>query len=470
MNWIFLGLITISVLTAALTGTMPKLTEGTLASAKSAVELALGLIGQMTLWLGLVGVVREAGLLRSVANGLKPIMVRLFPEVPPDHPAMGAMIMNLAANVLGLGNAATPFGLKAMQELDKLNQRKGVSTNSMALFLAINTSGVAVLPLGVIATRAALGSHDAAGIVIPTLIATSCSTVFAVIACKLLERRPMFALEKYGPVTVDETKNKAPDAASLEKAEAMAAVAPKVEKWRSAVALSIVALVVFGMMRQTVIASGGCAANDGAWLCLGAVSPAQTQGAFDITRGFLSDWLLPLLILSMVTVGFTRQVKIYETFIASAKEGFQTVMAIIPFLVGMLVAIGMFRASGALEALVKALSPLLSPIGFPPEALPMALIRPLSGSGALGVMSDSIKAYGPDSFVGYLVSVLNGSTETTFYVLAVYYGAVQVKVLRHALLACLVADFAGPLGAFLACKLFFGTAPMVVTAATVAPK
>lgn len=442
VNWIFLGLIVVSILTAGFTGTMPKVTEASLTSAKSAVELAIGLIGQMTLWLGLVGVLREAGLMRSVANGLKPIMSRLFPEVPIDHPAMGAMIMNLAANVLGLGNAATPFGLKAMQELDKLNQQKGVATNSMALFLAINTSGVAVLPLGVIAVRATMGSKDPAGIIVPTLIATMCSTVFAVIACKVLEKRAMFAPGKYGPVEIDATKLKAPDADALEKAEAIAAAAPKPELWRQVIAGGIGVAIVVALVRHVM-------------------SAPDTQSAFDVTRGVLSDWLLPLLILSIVTLGFGRQVKVYEAFIASAKEGFQTVTAIIPFLVGMLVAIGMLRASGAMDVLVGLLAPLVAPIGFPAEALPMALIRPLSGSGALGVMTESLKTYGPDSFLGYLISVLNGSTETTFYVLALYFGAVQVKVLRHSLAACLVADFAGPLGAFLACKVFFSAAPMI---------
>lgn len=442
VNWIFLGLIVVSILTAGFTGTMPKVTEASLTSAKSAVELAIGLIGQMTLWLGLVGVLREAGLMRSVANGLKPIMSRLFPEVPVDHPAMGAMIMNLAANVLGLGNAATPFGLKAMQELDKLNQQKGVATNSMALFLAINTSGVAVLPLGVIAVRATMGSKDPAGIIVPTLIATMCSTVFAVIACKLLEKRAMFAPGKYGPVEIDATKLKAPDADALEKAEAIAAAAPKPELWRQVIAGGIGVAIVVALVRHVM-------------------SAPDTQSAFDVTRGVLSDWLLPLLILSIVTLGFGRQVKVYEAFIASAKEGFQTVTAIIPFLVGMLVAIGMLRASGAMDVLVGLLAPVVAPIGFPAEALPMALIRPLSGSGALGVMTESLKTYGPDSFLGYLISVLNGSTETTFYVLALYFGAVQVKVLRHSLAACLVADFAGPLGAFLACKVFFSAAPMI---------
>lgn len=441
VNWIFFGLIAISVLTAAFTGSMGKVTEASIASTKTAVELAIGLIGQMTLWLGLVGVLRESGLLGSVARALRPVMGRLFPEVPPDHPAMGAMIMNMAANVLGLGNAATPFGLKAMQELDKLNTRKGVATNSMALFLAINTAGVAVLPLSAIAVRAALGSKDPAGIIIPTLLATSMSTVLAVITCKLLERRSVFAVEKYGAVEVDQAQLKLPDAAALQQAEALAAKTQKPEPWRQLVAAGIGVAIVVALARHTLNA------------------PAT---GFELTRGVLSEWLLPLLILSLVTLGFGRQVRVYEAFISAAKDGFTTVTGIIPFLVGMLVAIGMFRASGAMGVLVQVLSPLVAPIGFPPEALPMALIRPLSGSGALGVMTDALKSYGPDSFVGYLVSVLNGSTETTFYVLALYFGAVQVKVLRHALAACLVTDVAGPIGAFLACKLFFSSAPYVI--------
>ncbi len=441
VNWVFAGLIVASVLTAAFNGTMHELTESTALSAKSAVELAIGLIGQMTLWLGLLGVLREAGLLRSLANALRPLMSRLFPEVPPDHPAMGAMILNLAANVLGLGNAATPFGLKAMQELDKLNTRKGVATNSMALFLAINTSCVA-LPLTVIGIRASLGSKDPAGIIVPTLLAASFAMILSVIACKLLERRAFFALERYGPMELDASKVTAPDPAALEKAEALAAVAPKTPIWRQLAGATIGAAVVFALVSHVM------------------ASPASVS-AFELTRGILSDWMLPLLILTIVTLGFGRQVRVYEAFIASAKEGFQTVISIIPFLVGVLVSIGMFRASGAMEMLVKVLSPVLAPIGFPPEALPMALIRPLSGSGALGVMSDGLKAYGPDSFLGYLLSVLSGSTETTFYVLALYFGAVQVKTLRHTLAACLVSDFAGPLGALWVCRIFFASAPYI---------
>ncbi|MBL8912148.1 MAG: hypothetical protein JNM17_15745 [Archangium sp.] len=459
MNWIFLALIVISVVTAAFTGRMPKLTEATITSSKSAVELALGLIGQMTLWLGMVGVLREAGLMGSIGRGLKPVLGRLFPDVPADHPAMSAMIMNIAANMLGLGNAATPFGLKAMQELDKLNTRKGVATNSMALFLAINTSGVALLPVTVIALRASAGSKDATGIIIPSLLSTLFTCLVTVTVCKLLEKRPMFAVEKYGPVTVDETKLKAPDAVSLEKAEELAALAPKLSPWRQWFAVGIVLAVALAMIRQMVIQTGFCATAADSLICTGVDPAVQSFGG-----SILSDWLLPLLILTIVMLGFTRGARVYEAFIGSAKEGFQTVVGIIPFLVGVLVAIGMFRASGAMEMLVKALTPLVSPFGFPAEALPMALIRPLSGSGALGVMSEGLKAYGPDSFVGYLVSVLNGSTETTFYVLALYFGAVQVKVMRHTLAACVVGDFAGPFGAFIVCKIFFGAAPLIVPA------
>ncbi len=443
MNWIFLALVVVSVLTAAFTGSMQQLTDATLASGRSAADLALSLIGQMTLWLGLFGVVREAGLLKSVGNFVKPVMTRLFPEVPADHPAMGAMIMNIAANMLGLGNAATPFGLKAMAELDTLNERKGVATNAMALFLAINTSGMAVLPLGVVAVRAAVGSKDAAGIIVPTFLASACSTVCAVLAAKLLQRRAIFSVERAGAVDVDAARHKAIDAEALQKAEALATLTPEAARWRVAATWAVLLALLVALVRHLLAADGP---------------------TFETVRAMLSGWLLPVLILVIVTVGFGRQVKVYEAFIAAAKEGFQTCVTIIPFLVGMLVAIGMFRASGAMEVLVSALTPLVAPLGFPAEALPMALIRPLSGSGALAVMSEALKTYGPDSFLGYLVSTINGGTETTFYVLALYFGAVQVKAMRHTLAACVVADLAGPISALLACRFFFAGVPLMMIA------
>jgi spore maturation protein SpmA len=439
MNWIFAGLIIVSVLTAAFTGRMGDVTKAGIDSAKSAVELSIGLIGQMTLWLGFFGILRQAGLVNGIARLLTPALRGLFPEIPPGHPALGAMVMNIAANVLGLGNAATPFGLKAMQELDSLNARRGVATNSMALFLAINTSGVAVLPLGAVAVRATLGSKDPAGIILPTLIATTASTLVAVLVAKALEKRALFAPERYAGVTVDApAPAKVPDVAVLEQAEALAATRPAAPAWK--------VLLAWAVGVATVAALGLHIAH----------LPPET-GGIEATRGILGDWLLPMLMLVIVLVGFGRDVKVYEAFIGAAKEGFQVGVGIIPFLVAILVGVGMFRASGAMDALTRTLAPVLEAAGgFPPEALPMALVRPLSGNGALGVMTEVMKTHGPDSFVGYLVSTIMGGTETTFYVLALYFGSVQVKALRHTLVACVAADFAGPIAAFLACKLFFG--------------
>ncbi|MEW5739033.1 MAG: nucleoside recognition domain-containing protein [Myxococcota bacterium] len=435
MNWIFVGLVVISVVAAAFTGRMQALTDASVTSAKAAVELSIGLIGQMTLWLGFVGVLRQAGLMQGLARLLKPVMTRLFPDVPPEHPAMGAMIMNIASNLLGLGNAATPFGLKAMQELDSLNQKKGVATNAMVTFLAINTAGLTLLPLNVIALRASAGSKDPAGIIVPTILATLFTTFCAVAAAKLLQGRGLFAVERYAEAA-PLAAIKAPDAEALAKAEATAAIEAKAPIWRQLVAAAIGAAIVFALARFVLS------------------QPAEAKG-LEVARGVFSGWLLPLLMLAIVTVGFARQVKVYEAFVGAAKEGFTTAVSIIPFLVAMLVCIGLFRASGAMDVLLGALTPLLAPIGFPSEALPMALLRPLSGSGAMGVLTDTMNKSGPDSFVGYLVSVLYGTTETTFYVLALYFGVVQVRAVRHALAACVVADLLGPLGALVICRAFF---------------
>lgn len=440
MNWIFFGLIATSVLTASLNGSMPQVTDATTASAKAALELALGLVGQMTLWLGLVGIIREAGMLTVLARVLRPVMTRLFPEVPADHPAMGSMLLNIAANMLGQGNAATPFGLKAMKELDSLNPRKGVATNAMATFLAINTTGIAVLPLTTIAVRASLGSKDAAGIIAPTLFATFTATVVAVVAARVLQGARWWAPERYEVQNlVPRTTSPDPaalDKSALDKAEAVAAIAHRMNPARLTAALTIGCVVLCALGRHLYVS-------------------LQSSSGLQVLRSVLSGWPIPLIILLVVLVGLARGVKLYETFIASAKESFQTAISVIPFLVGMLVAIGMFRASGAMDALVGVLAPVVTPLGFPAEALPMAFIRPLSGSGATGVMSELMKTHGPDSFLGYLVSVMNGGTETTFYVLALYFGVVQVKVLRHALPACVAADLASPAAALFICRLFF---------------
>jgi spore maturation protein SpmA len=396
---------------------METLSTAMVESATGAVDLAIGLVGVMTLFLGLMKVAEAGGMLVILARLIRPLMVRLFPEVPADHPAMGAMILNLSANALGLGNAATPFGIRAMQELERLNPQPGTATNAMALFLAINTSSVTLLPTGVIALRAAAGSTDPAIILPTTLLATIGSTTVAIVATKLYQRlAPVLA-----PAAVEPEKrpagNDPEDASTLEAADSAYPL------WTSIVAL--VALV------------------------------SLIPGAILFGKA-LSPWILPGLMAGFLVFGAVRRVMIYEVFVEGAKEGFQVALRIIPYLVAILVAVGMLRASGALDLLVGALSPVTGRFGLPAEALPMALMRPLSGSGAYGILASIINdpAIGPDSYTGVLVSTLQGSTETTFYVMAVYFGAVQVRRIRHAMAAALTADAAGVIFAVVACWLF----------------
>jgi spore maturation protein SpmA len=395
---------------------MQSLTEGLVESAKSSVELAIGLIGIMAFFLGLMKIAEEGGLLRIIARLVRPMMVRLFPDVPPEHPAMGAMIMNISANAMGLGNAATPFGIRAMQELDTLNPQKGTATNAMALFLAINTSSVTLLPTGVIALRAAAGSGDPAGILPTTLFATFCSTAVAIIAAKLYQRfTPAPAVLREESITQkSNTKEDLPEEASGEY-----------PAWVSYLGLA----------------------------GLAALIPIATLYGKEI-----GPWIIPGLAVALLGFGMAKKVRVYESFVEGAKEGFNVAVKIIPYLVAILAAVGMFRSSGALDLFVGAVGEYTALIGLPAEALPMALMRPLSGSGAFGVLAETINnpAIGPDSYIGYLVSTIQGSTETTFYVLAVYFGAVQVRKTRHALAAGLTADVAGIAGAVAACWYLFG--------------
>jgi spore maturation protein SpmA len=423
MNAIWLGLVVASIITAAFTGTMEAVSNASIESAKSAVTLALGLIGVMAFWLGLMRVVQEGGLLHALARALRPLMARLFPDVPPDHPAMSAMIMNIATNMLGLGNAATPFGIKAMMELNRLNPVPGVATDAMVLFLAINTSNVALAPLGVIALRASLGSANAAGIWLPTLFATSCSTLVAIATAKLLQR-VVPPITAYAPVAG--VAAAAP--ADLPTGDDVGRDRPT-SPLGCAAALGVVAAIIVGLIAHL---RAGLA--DGSTLA-------------DLLRNAASHWLLPVLIALMLMYGVAKRVAVYDAMITGAKEGFQVAVRIIPFLVAIVVAAGMFRASGLLGLIVRAIGPITGAVGFPAEALPMAILRPLSGSGAYAVMAEIMQANGPDSYVGYLVSTLQGSTETTFYVLAVYFGAVAISRVRHAVACGLAADLAGYAGA-----------------------
>ena len=395
---------------------MEALATGMIDTAADSVTLAIGLVGVMSLFLGLMKVAEVGGLLTIIARLLRPLMVRIFPEVPAEHPAMGAMILNLSANVMGLGNAATPFGIRAMQELDKLNAHKGTATNAMVLFLAVNTSSVTLLPTGVIALRAAAGSAEPAAILPTTLFATLISTTVAILSAKLYQRWfPM------GPV---------PDSVEGEEAGEIEEIAPIAEEsgaypgWVSALALlGVVALIPLAILYGR------------------AVSP----------------WIIPGLMVALLGFGMSRGVRVYEVFVDGAKDGFQVAIRIIPYLVAILVAVGMFRASGAMELLIQPLGIVTELIGLPAEALPMALLRPLSGSGAYGILASILSdpATGPDTYVGFLVSTFQGSTETTFYVLAVYFGAVNIRRIRHALAAGLTADIAGVAAAVAICAVMF---------------
>ena len=388
-------------------------------AAKGSVTLAIGLVGVMALFLGLMKVAEAGGLLAIIAKTVRPLMVRLFPEVRADHPAMGAMIMNISANVLGLGNAATPFGIRAMQELDKLNPHKGTASNAMVMFLAINTSSVTLLPTGVIALRASAGSADPAGILPTTLFATICSTIVAITAVKLYQRFTKPA-EAYASDTVEST----------EVSDSESDVMPPEPSAPYPVWVSVAVLAV-------VI----------------ALIPVTILYGRDI-----APWIIPGLLVALLGFGAIRGVRIYEVFVEGAKDGFNVALRIIPYLVAILVAVAMLRASGALELLITPLGVVTSMVGLPPEALPMALLRPLSGSGAYGVLASIIQdpATGPDTYVGYLVSTFQGSTETTFYVLAVYFGAVQIRRIRHALAAALTADIAGIAAAVAITAYLFG--------------
>ncbi|MDJ0864711.1 MAG: nucleoside recognition domain-containing protein [Myxococcota bacterium] len=428
LNGIWLGLMLGSVLCAAYLGRMDAVKAEGLAAAREAVDLVIRLVGVMALFLGLMRVARDGGLLHLVTRALSPLLRRLFPEVPPDHPAMGAMVMNLASNVLGLGNAATPFGLKAMVELEKLNPRPGVASDPMVLFLAINASSVALIPTGVIALRESLKSVAPDAIWGPTLIATSFSTVVAVSMALALRRLPRFRADRY---EVSEPAEAAPGPADAVEVP----VLPEPPGPMSPGAR----LVVYGFLVALL----------GALVLHVARAPAGT-GAGELFRELLGSWFLPVFMVSLLLFGVAGRVRVYEAAVEGAKEALEVGVRIVPFLVMILVALGMFRASGAMELFVGLLDPLLGGL-IPAEALPMAILRPLSGSGAYGLMVEIMETHGPDSFVGMLVSSLQGSTETTFYVLTIYLGAARVRESRYALGACLSGDLAGVVAATAAC-------------------
>jgi spore maturation protein SpmA len=370
-------------------------------SSKSAFEIALGLTGVMTLWLGVMKVGERAGMLDLLTRGLAPLFKRLFPDIPANHPALGAMTMNMGANMLGLDNAATPLGIKAMQELQKLNPNPDTASDAQVLFRVINTASVTLLPVTIFTFRAQLGAADPTDVFVPLLITTYIGTLCGLLVTGLFQRLHL---------------------------------------WN----------------RVTMAYLGGATALIG-----GLVAYFSQLDAAEMTRqsSILSNVLLSGLIVTFLLMAVWRRVNAYEAFIEGAKEGFHTAVTIIPYLVAMLVAIGVFRASGALDLLMGGMRSAVLAFGFDArwvDALPTALMKPFSGSGARAMMIDTMQTHGADSFAGRLASIVQGSTETTFYVLAVYFGAVGIKRVRHAVTCGLVADVAGILAAIAMAYLFFG--------------
>jgi spore maturation protein SpmA len=426
------------VVVAAITGQFAEINQAALTAARSAVmDVALPLCGAMTLWLGIVRLAEKAGLIHHFARLIRPILVRLFSDVPPDHPAMGSIVMNMAANMLGVSNAATPLGLRAMSQLNELNTKGGVATNAMCTFLAINTSSIQLVPATAVNILAINGSKNPTGIVGSTLIATFFATLSAIVAVKLLQRVGPFRWENQIAVP---TSKLAPTPTQSDEAPTQPRPAARWAPWAEA-ALCLLFITVFVPNAFPYWFRG--------------VPTAGLSGAIATFFNALSPLAIPFLLIFFPLYAAGRGIPVYSEFIEGAKEGFVITVRLIPYLVGMLVAIAVFRDSGALNLIQKLLSPLLNWIHFPSDLVPMVLVRPLSGSGSTAVLSDLVKNLGPDNTVSYMAATIYGSAETTFYVVAVYFGSVGVTKTRHAIPAGLCADLVGVIASVLACRLLF---------------
>lgn len=383
------------------TAVFPQIVASTFSTAKTAFEISLGLTGVLSLWMGLMKIGERGGLVGALAKMLTPIFNKIFPDIPKGHPVFGTMFMNISANMLGLDNAATPMGLKAMQELQELNPKKDIATNPMIMFLVLNTSGLTLIPMSVLLYRTQLGAAQPTDVFIPILLATTISTVAGLIVTSIYQRINLF---------------------------------------NRTMLLFLLAVVAF--------------------ISLGTVGVAQlTRVQVELFSTTLANVLLFTIIVLFIISGVIKRINVYEAFVEGAKEGFTTAVRIIPYLVAILVAVGVFRASGGMDALIGAVAWCIELLGGNSDfvaALPTAIMKPLSGSGARGMMIDAMTTYGADSFVGRLACLFQGATDTTFYILAVYFGSVGIRKTRHALTCGLIADFAGILAAIAIAYIFFG--------------
>lgn len=380
----------------------PTIMQSTFDTSKQGFEISLGLTGVLSLWLGIMKVGEKGGVVNALARLLGPIFARLFPDVPKGHPVVGNIFMNLAANMLGLDNAATPLGLKAMEGLQELNAKKDTASNPMIMFLVLNTSGLTLIPVSIMTYRFQCGAAQPTDIFVPILLATFVSTLAGIIITSLYQRINLFN-------------------------------------------------------RTLLLTLGGMSVFMASIVWIFSRMDAATM---NIAGSTTANVLLLLIIILFILAGIRKKINVYDVFIEGAKEGFSTAVRIIPYLIAVLVGIGVFRASGAMDWLIDGLHQLITWTGLPSDwvgALPTALMKPLSGSGARGMMVDSMNTYGADSFVARLSCVFQGSTDTTFYILAVYFGSVGVRHTRHAVACGLLADLAGVVAAIGVCYLFFAT-------------
>ena len=378
----------------------PAIMNSTFDSSKTAFEISLGLTGVLSLWLGIMKIGEKGGIVNVLARVLTPLFSKLFPDIPKGHPVTGSIFMNIAANMLGLDNAATPLGLKAMEQLQELNPKKDTASNPMIMFLVLNTSGLTLIPVSIMVYRAQMGAAQPSDIFVPILLATFCSTIAGILVTSLYQRINLF----------NRTLLLGLGGACL-----------------------VIAGVIWGFSQMD----------------------KDTMNAVSTVS---ANFLLLTIIVTFIIAGMRKKVNVYDAFIEGAKGGFETAVRIIPYLIAILVGIGVFRASGAMDALIDGIAWSVQAVGGDTDfvgALPTALMKPLSGSGARGLMVDAMTTYGADSFVGRLSCVFQGSTDTTFYILAVYFGSVGIRYTRHAVACGLLADLAGIIAAIGICYLFF---------------
>jgi spore maturation protein SpmA/spore maturation protein SpmB len=441
LNYIWLGLMVLAVVIGGLNGHLDDAIKGAFNMARAAVmDIALPLAAIMTIWLGVMRLAEKSGLGFLLARALRPILRRLFPDVPPEHPAMGSMVMNIAANMLGLGNAATPLGLRAMLELQRLNPDPSTATNAMCTFLTINTASIQLIPATAIGILAVAGSKNPTAIVGTSLLATIVSQTVGLTAVKTLEKLKMF---RNAPHVAAEAPPPSMAGADLPKgSEAPAALA----LWKRAV-LGLFIAFFFYLLLAMLFPS---------WRIGAAAIPASDPFFVRCVKT-ISLLAIPFFLSFFPLYAALHGVKVYEEFVEGGKEGFVVAVKIIPYLVTILAAVGMFRGAQGIELIANAIKPFLDAVRFPPELLSLALMRPLSGSGSIALLSDVVKTYGPDHLYSLTAATILGSTETTFYVLAVYFGSVGIRRSRHAVAAGLMADFAGIVASVVICRMMFAT-------------